>query len=184
VFEMEPYPEDLKDKLREEIRHTTERPLKGWERWLLALFCLACGIGLVAVAIWVVMDFDCFSNKVPVYILIGFTAAVLLLGYTFVYLIRIFRRGTERPRTDDTFIVYAVAGFILYMATAEMFLEESVSTDTLVALIVAAAGVVYSRVQLLEVRLRERILRNELALAKLTEFMADRPAEDHRNSET
>ena len=62
VLELEPYPEDLKDKIREKIIHTRERPLKVWERPLLAFWCMPVGLVLLGLAIWGLTRYDAVSQ--------------------------------------------------------------------------------------------------------------------------
>ena len=176
VLELEPYPEDLKDRIREKIIHTRERPLKVWERALVAFACVVAGMMLLGVATWVITDFNAISQR-PTYILIGLAVSVLLLCWVLVLLSMSLMKGTARPRIESL-LIYAAFGFVVYMVVAVMFSHRPVAGDDLAALIVVGVCVICTRIESSELRLRERVLRNELALAELSELVADRTAVD------
>lgn len=173
VMELAPYPEDLKDRIREKIAHTRERPLKGWERLLLVFFCAVAGMILIGVAIWIATDLDTVIGKTPTYMLVGFALSVLLLCGFLVSLLLNLKRGAVRSRNEH-FMAYAAAGIVLYIFVAATITGKPVTGVDLGAMIVLGVCVVCACIQASELRLREHMLRNELALANLTELIADR----------
>jgi hypothetical protein len=175
VLGLEPYPEDLKDRIREKILHTKERPLKPWERLLTAFFSVALVMILLG-AIWYMIRLDAIS-RAPIYILVGVGFSLLAGVYTLVSLLISLKRGTERQR-DESIIVYGVAGLVLYMVVAAMFTDKGVEGSDLAVLTIVGVGLIYTRINSAELRLREQVLRNELALAELSELVADRTAVD------
>jgi hypothetical protein len=60
------------------------------------------------------------------------------------------------------------------MIVAMMLTGGGVRTDELAGLIVIGVCVVATLIKASELRLRERVLRNELALAKLSELVVER----------
>lgn len=180
LLELEPYPEDLRNSVREVI-HLRERPLKVWERPLGVFVCVLLGMMLIGAVVGLVAFFDTIISRVPMYILIALPFGVLLLGWLLVAVLLSLKRGTCRLR-DDQFGVYAGAAFVLYISVGDMIVESvthrHMDAADLVALIVFAVLVVVVRIQEAEVGLREHALRNELALAKLTELIAGRTGVD------
>lgn len=180
VLELEPYPEDLKDSIREKIIHTRERPLKAWERPLLTFFSVAAGMMLLGTASWGIIQFDMISQS-PKYMLAGFAVSVLLLCWVLVWLLTSLKKGTMRQR-NESFIVYGAAGFMLYMVVAAILSDGGVQGDGLAGLIIVGVCVISTHINAAELRLRERVLRNELALVELSELVAARTAVDLKDS--
>ncbi len=173
VLELESYPEDLTESIREKIKHTKERPLKAWERPLIAFFCVALGMMSLGGVAVIVLHFDTIIGRVPTYVLVALPVAVLLLCWTVAVLSMSLKKGVWRPLYDSS-VVYPGAGFILCVVIAQMFTDRGVQGGDLAGLIIAVGGVIATLIQASELRLRERVLRNELALAELSELVADR----------
>lgn len=142
----------------------------------MAFACVVAAIILLGVATWVVTEFNAISQS-PTYILVGLAVSVLLLCWLLVLLSTNLMKSTARPRIES-FLIYAAFGFVVYMVVAVMFSDRPVAGDDLAALIVVGVCVICTRIESSELRLRERVLRNELALAELSELVADRTAVD------
>ena len=177
VLELEPYPEDLKEKIREKIIHTKERPLKAWERPLHAFFCVAAGMALLGGVGAIIVYFDIIVSRAPTYLLVALPVLVLLLCWLIVLLLMSLKKGVWGSRWDS-YIVFPAAGFVLYVVVATMLTDRGVQGDDLAGLIVVVGCVIATLVKSSELRLCERVLRNELALAELAELIADRAAGD------
>jgi len=176
VLELEPYPEDLKDRIREKIIHTRERPLKAWERPFLAFWCIPVGLVLLGVAIWGLTRYDAVS-QIPGHKLVGLAFCFLFGCGLLVFCSMALKKGTLRLRSTS-FIIYAALGFVVFWICAATITGRPVTGDDLAGLIVVSLGVICTRIESSELRLRERVLRNELALAELAEVIADRTAVD------
>jgi hypothetical protein len=173
LLELEPYPEDLKEMIREKISHTKERPLKTWERPFLAFCCVALGVGLLVGAGAIIQYFDRIVSNAPTYVLVALPVAFLLICWTIVVLSMSLKKGVWRPFYDSS-IVYPAFGFAIYMIVAMMLTGGGVRTDELAGLMVIGVCVIVTLIKASELRLRERVLRNELAVAKLSELVAER----------
>ena len=176
VLELEPYPEDLKERIREEIIHTRERPLEAWERPFLAFWCIPVGLVLLGVAIWGLTRYDAVS-QIPGHKLVGLAFCFLFGCGLLVFCSMVLKKGALRLRST-TFMVYAALGFVIFWICAAMITDRPVTGSDLAGLIVVGVCVICTRIDAAELRLRERVLRNELAIAKLAELIADRTAVD------
>jgi len=178
VLELEPYPEDLKERIREEIIHTRERPLKAWERPFLAFWCIPVGLVLLGVPIWGLTRYDAVS-QVPGHKLAGLACCFLfgcgLLGFCSMAL----KKGALHLRSTSL-IVYAALGFVVFWICAAMITGRPVTGGDLAGLIVVGVCVVCTRIESSELRLRERVLRNELALAELSGLVTRQDAQGLR----
>ena len=176
LLEVETYPEGLTDSIRE-VMDMKERPLKAWERPFMILCCVVFGMMLIGVPIWIAIGFPYPITKVPTYIIIGFAFAVVLLCCLLVLMLLSLKRGTWRLR-DDQFATYAGAGFVFYMYLGSMTTNRAPGGWDIGAYILFAVLLLVIRIQASELSLREHMLRNELAVAKLAELIAGRTAVD------
>ena len=176
LLELESYPEGLTDSIRE-VTDGRERPLKAWERPLMIFWCVLLGMMLIGVPFWIATGIPCPISKVPTYILIGLGIAVLILCCLLVLILLSLKRGTWRLR-DEQISVYAGAAFILYMYLGSMTTNRAPGGWDLGAYIVFAVLLLVIRIETSELRLREHMLCNELALAKLAELIAGRTPAD------
>ena len=176
LLEVETYPEGLTDSIRE-VMDMRERPLKAWERPFMILCCVGLGMMLIGAAFMVATDLPCPISKAPTYIIIGFAFAVVLLCCLLVLILLSLKRGTWRLR-DDQFATYAGAGFVFYMYLGSMTTNRAPGGWDIGAYILFAALLLVIRIQASELSLREHMLRNELAVAKLAELIAGRTAVD------
>ncbi|MCX5772305.1 MAG: hypothetical protein NTZ09_18810 [Candidatus Hydrogenedentes bacterium] len=181
LLELETYPEDLTGSIRE-VMDMKERPLKPWERPFMILCCVVLGMMLIGAAFMVATDLPGPISKAPTYIIIGFAFAVLLLCCLLVLILLSLKRGTWRLR-DDQFATYAGAGFVFYMYLGSMTTNRAPGGWDIGAYIVFAVLLLVVRIQASELRLREHMLRNELALAKLAELITDRTPLDPKHSQ-
>lgn len=180
LLELEPYPEDLRNRIREEILHTKERPLKTWERPLLVLLCVFMVMAFVGGAIAFATYYNLIMSKTPIYTLILVVVMTVFACIVIVLSLQGLKRGTWRL-WDDSFMVYGVAGIICCHYIAETFGEiiSGGRLPTIVgAYIIVAVMVIWMRIETAETRLREHVLRNELAVAKLAELITARNAVD------
>jgi len=178
VLELEPYPEDLKERIREKIIRTQERPLKAWERPFLAFWCIPVGVALLGVAIWGLTRYDGVS-QIPGRTLVGL-AFCFLFGCGFLASCSMaLKKGALRLR-NTPFIVYAAVGFAVFWICAAMIAGRPVTSGDLAGLIVVGACVICTRIESSELRLSERVLRNELALAELSELVSCRSVQGLR----
>ena len=172
VLELEPYPEDLKDRIREKIFHTKERPLKAWERPFLAFWCIPVGLVLLGVAIWGLTRYDTVS-QIPGHKLVGLAFCFLFGCGLLVFCSMTLKKGALRFR-NTSFIVYVALGFVIFWICAAMITGRPVTGTDLAGLIVVGGCVICTRIESSELRLREHVLRNELALAELSELVTRR----------
>jgi len=173
VLKLEPYPEDLKESIREKIIHTKERPLKAWERLLLPFWCIPVGLVLLGIAIRGSIKFSAISQS-PTHILAGIAFCFLFGCGLLVFCSMALKKGTLRFRST-TFIVYTALGFVIFWVCAAMITGRPVTGSDLAGLIVVGIGVLCTRIESAELRLRERVLRNELALVELSEHVREAP---------
>ncbi len=176
LLELEPYPEDLRNRIREEILHGREKPLKAWERLVTLLGCVFLLVCLIGGAIALPMYFPDFLSKATIPVLITVVLFVLFSSIVIVLYLRILKRGTQRL-WDDSFMAYGAAGiiFIDYVASILGAVISGGRLPTIVgAYIIVAVMVIWVRIETAETRLREHALRNELAIAKLTELITAR----------
>jgi len=178
VLELEPYPEDLKDRIREKIIHTKERPLKAWERPFLAFWCIPVGLVLLGVAIWGLTRYDAFS-QIPGHKLVGLAFCFLFGCGLLVFCSMVLKKGALRLRSTS-FMIYAALGFVVFWICAAMIAGRPVTSGDLAGLIVVGVCVICTRIESSELRLRERVLCNELALAELSELVSRRDAQGIR----
>jgi hypothetical protein len=177
VLGLEPYPENLKEKIREKISLTKERPLKACEKPLMAVSSVALATVFLG-AIWATIEFELISRK-PMYILIAGVMFLLFLVSGIVWLLIVLKKGTVRLR-DEAFCVHGAAVITLYLAVAAMFLDKPMDGANLAGLIIVGVLVVVKHIDAAELRLRKRALLNELALVELSELIRRRGAEDSR----
>ena len=175
LLELDPYPEDLKDKIREEIIHLRERPLKTWERPLYFLALVAMGLVLIGAAIAIAICLATSTKMPPVYVLMVIPYVFIGGIFALVVLLKDLKRGIERPRITQ-FIVYGAAGLVLYMLVGSMLTGSRFDAKDVGACVVVAVLVIAVKIEDSELRLREHALRNELAVAKLTELITNRTA--------
>jgi hypothetical protein len=172
LLELETYPEDLTESMRE-VMYKRERPFKKWERPFIILCCVVMAMALVGAGVMVVTDAPCPISKAPKYLWVAFGIAVVLLCCALVMLLNSLKRGTWRLR-DDQYTAYAGAGFVFYMYLGSLFFSKrapngvDIGAYMLFAVILLAVWI-----ESAEVRVREQILRNELAVAKLAELVAE-----------
>lgn len=172
VLELESYPEDLKERIREQIVHTEERPLKTWERPFLAFWCIPVGLVLLGVAIWGLTRYEAVS-QIPGHKLAGLAFCFLFGCWLLVFCSVALKKGVMRLR-GMSFIVYAALGFVAFWICAAMISGRPVTSGDLAGLIVIGVCVVCTRIESSELRLRERVLRSELAIAELSELVSRR----------
>ena len=173
VIELEPYPEDLKERIREEILHTRKRPHKTWERRLLVfgLFLLVALLIFLGVVIWGLIESDIIS-RIPKYYLVILAVSVLFMCWLLIPMLKILKRGTEVYHKDSLY-TYSACGFFTCIVMA---FNLPVTGLELGLLILAGVFVICTFIYSSELRLRERVLRNELALAELAELVTRRDA--------
>lgn len=169
VLELDPYPEDLKERIREQIIHTKERPLKAWERSFLAFWCIPVGLVLLGVATWGLTRYDTVSH-IPGHKFVGLAFCFLFGCGLLVFCSMTLKKGALRLRSTS-FIVYAALGFVLFWICAAMITGRDVTSGDVAGLIVVSVCVICTRIESSELRLRERVLRNELALTELSELV-------------
>ena len=169
VLKLDPYPEDLKERIREKIIHTRERPLKAWERPFLAFWCMPVGLGLLGVAIWGLTRYDTVSH-IPGHTFVGLAFCFLFGCGLLVFCSMALKKGALRLRSTS-FAVYAAFGFVLFWICAAMITGRDVTSSDVAGLIVVSVCVVCTRIESSELRLRESVLRDELALAELSELV-------------
>ena len=178
VLELETYPEDLKDRIREKIIHTRERPLKVWERPFLAFWCIPVGLVLLGVAIWGLTRYDAVT-QIPGHKLVGLAFCFLFGCGLLVSCSIALKKGALRLRSTPL-MIYAALGFVVFWICAAMITGRHVTGGDLAGLIVVGVCVICTRIESSELRLRERVLRNELALAELSELVSRRDAQGLR----
>ena len=177
LLELETYPEDLEKSVRE-VTHLREQPLKPFEWPILVLSCVFMVATLIGGPIWLLNYCPDFMHKVPIHILAGLPILFLLICWALVVMLLSLKRGTRRFQ-DDQFVVYGGASFALYIFVTNMFIDaKHVDATGLAASILAVIGILWVRIAEAEIRLREHMLRNELAIAKLTELVSARNAVD------
>ena len=179
LLELEPYPEDLKEAVRE-VAQLRERPLKTWERPFMVFCCVLWPIILIGSVTWLARHPDCVV-KVPAAILAALPFGFALASWLLVAMVQGLKRGTWRLR-DDQIAVYGGAVFVAYICAVHWcittFNNKHLDASDVVVLIVMVVCVFWVRIEAVETRLREHMLRNELAVAKLTELVAARNADD------
>jgi hypothetical protein len=166
MLELEPYPEDLKMKIREEIKHTKERPLARWERVVM----IAGGVALFLTAlkgIYTVATCEKIS-EIPTHSLATFGAALVGALGVIVWLPGLLKRGTWNIR-NGFYITIAGITFLFFLALKEIYFEGSLGGMGMFATLIGVVAAIATRMEFVELRLRERVLRNELALAELAE---------------
>ena len=173
LLELERYPEDLGDSIRE-VMHMTERPLKAWERPVMILCCVVLGMALVGAGIWIATGVPCPIGKAPTYMIAGFGLALLFLACLLGIIVLSLKRDTWRQR-DEQLIVYGGAALVFYMFLGSMTTDRAPAGWDIGAYIVFAVLFIVVRIQASELRLREHMLRNELAVAKLAELVEGGP---------
>jgi hypothetical protein len=166
VVQLEPMPEDVRERIRKEIANTRDRPLKTWER---AFLVIASAVQVLALPglIWYFVELDAL-NKAPSYMSIGFAIGWLLVCWSLFICLSILIRGAERPAKDALF-VYAAFGFMIAFVTCEMFTREPIDSSGAIVLIVTGVCAIGVRIQAMELRLREQMLRIELGLLERVE---------------
>ena len=179
LLELEPYPEDLKEAVRE-VAQLRERPLKSWERPFMVFCCVVWPMILTGGIIWLVRHPDCIV-KVPTAMLAALPVGFMLACWLLVAMVQGLRRGTWRLR-DNEIAVYGGAAFIAYICAMHWvittFSNGRMDASDVVVLIVMVVCVFWVRIESVETRLREHMLRNELAVAKLTELVSARNVVD------
>jgi len=175
-LELEPYPDDLKEALHSQIMQLRKQPLKGWERFLAG----ACIAGVAAILsggmtafVW---HYDVIMSKTPAHILLAALYVFVVGCAALVLLIMDFRNGIQRLFTAE-FSMYAVAGMFLYMYVSSLLMNQPVDGALLGGGILAGICIVVSRLERVGMRLREHMLRNELAVARLTDMLAGKDEE-------
>lgn len=166
ILNLEPYPEDLKMKLREEIAHVQHRPLKSWER-------IAGGCAVIALIGAIPYKLSKFAttdilDTLPVWSLALYAAFIGIGCWGLVYTVRALREGSELRREGNILLV-AIAVLVVGMAASEVYSNGTVSGRTTLVAVSVCIALLYQRMEAVERRLRERVLRNELALIELTE---------------
>jgi|APSaa5957512576_1039674.scaffolds.fasta_scaffold15695_2 uncharacterized membrane protein YidH (DUF202 family) len=169
VLGLDPYPEDLKERIRERIIHTRERPLKAWERPFLAFWCMPVGLVLLGVATWGFTRYDTVSH-IPGHKFAGLAFCLLFGCGLLVFCSMSLKKGALRLRSTS-FAVYAALGFVLFWICTAMITGRHVTSGDVAGLIVVSVCVICTRIESSELHLRERVLRNELALAELSELV-------------
>jgi hypothetical protein len=173
LLELEPCPDDLKASVREVFR-LRERPLKPWEWPALVLTCLFLAAVLIGGPILLPLYCPDFMHKVPVHILAGLPILYAIVCWVLVLTLLSLKRGARRFR-DDQVAVYAGAAFVLYVFVANVFVDSKhVDAMGLAVSILAVIGIIWVRIEEAEIRLREQLLRNELAVARLAEIVGAR----------
>lgn len=173
LLDLESYPDDLKDSIRE-VTQMEERPLKPWERRVQVLCCVILGLLLVGAGVWLVTGNPCPISKAPTYIMLAAgIAAALVCGFLVMMMLSL-KRGTWRIRNEQL-VVYAAAAFMFYMYLGSMTTNRPPHGWDIGAYILVATLFVVIRIQSSELRLREHMLRNELAIAKLADLIAAKP---------
>lgn len=171
LLNLEPYPEDLKMRIRRELAETRERPLKTWERWLIG----AGGLGLVIVIPYKLslLGREGLIESAPAWRLSLFGGFILLGFCGLAYIVQTARRGTVRP-LDGHYVLYGATALVAGKVLTEVYLHGAVSGPGVVAGLVVAGALVLTRLEVVEARLRERQLQTELRLAELAEALAVR----------
>lgn len=183
LLELEPYPEDLEKSVREVI-HLRERPLKPFEWPVLVLSCVFMVATLIGGPVWLLNYCPDFMHKVPIHILAGLPILFLLICWALVVTFLSLKRGTRRFQ-DDQLVVYGGASFGLYIFVTNMFIDaKHIDATGLAVSILAVIAILWVRIETAETSLREHLLRNELAVAKLTELITARNAVDPKTGPT
>lgn len=171
LLELEPYPEDLKMRIQQEIAATRERPLKPWERWLLG----AGGVALAGVILYKLslLGREGQLDTMPVWCQSLFGGFLLFGCCGLAYIAQTLKRGTTRP-LDGRFLLYAGTALVTGKILTEIYLRGAISGLGVVAGLVIVAALAYARAEAVEFRLRERQLLTELALAELAEKVVGR----------
>ena len=171
MLDLEPYPEDLKMKIREEIEYTKERPMKQWERVGMALVCVVLVVGATSKIVWAALHGDIGHD--PLHYFVVLPAGVLLMGFALILFTKDLKRGTTRVRSEFL-IVYGAVIYVLCVAVKNILLTGEFGIKDLAALVIAGLVGIYVRNEANTLSLRENVLRNELALAELAEQFGGR----------
>ena len=171
ILNLEPYPEDLKMKLREEIAHVQHRPLKSWER-------IAGGCAVIALLGAIPYKLSKFAttdilDTLPVWSLALYAAFIGIGCWGLVFTVRALQKGTDLQR-EGNILLAVIALLVAGMAANEVYLKGAPSGTTIIVLISVCVALLYQRMEAIERRLRERVLRNELALIELAERFGER----------
>jgi len=166
LLEIEKYPEDLKMRIREEIVHTKERPMKAWERPLTIAGCVVLVVGAIVKITRAALYGDIGED--PTHYFVVLPAGVILMGGALLMCLKNLKRGTTRPRSEFL-IVYGAVIFVLATAVKNILVTGEFGLKDLGALVIAGLVGIYVRNEANTLSLRENVLRNELALAELAE---------------
>ena len=171
ILDLEPYPEDLKLKISEAIAHTTERPMKSWERPIYVLGCVVLGGG----AIWKIGRAFAYGDfgADPLHYLVVLPAGILMLLGALALTLYNLKRGSTLPRME-ILVVYVAVVFVLGVAVKNILITGEFDIKALGALVIAGLVGIYVRNEANTLVLREQALKNELALAELKEMVAER----------
>jgi len=156
ILELDVAPEHLAGRIRQQIADMLEKPLRLWERLLVALVAavslaggmIMCGLLLFGSDLAAVQRFYLF-------------AALLLASLGVVWSVSTLRRGVLHPATDDVLMEGVVWAFFVVVVCWEIFLQrgEGAMADVIAAIVLVGFPITWDHVRAAELRTRETILR-------------------------
>jgi len=156
ILQLDVAPENLTDRIRQQVADMLEKPLRLWERLLVALVAVSTLAGSVVICSILLLKTDLAAVQ-----RFSLLAALLLAGLGAVWCFSTLRRGVLRPATDDVLLEGVVWAFFVVVVCWEMFLHrgEGAMTDVIAAIALVGFPFTWGRVRAAELRTRETILR-------------------------
>jgi membrane associated rhomboid family serine protease len=156
ILELDVAPEHLTDRIRQQIVDMLEKPLRLWERLLVALVAVSTLAGSVVICSMLLLRIDLDAAQR------FYLFAALLLGVLgAVWSLSVLRRGVLRPATDDVLVEGVVWAFFAVVVCWELFVDrgEGAMTDVIAAIVLVGFPFTWGRVRAAELRTRETMLR-------------------------
>ena len=158
-LQLDVMPGDLTERLRQQVADMLEKPLRLWERLVIAWVAglsvvggmIACGILLLRTDLAEVQRFHLFL-------------ALLLASLGAVWSFSTLRRGVLRPAKDEVPMQGVVWAFFVIVVCWELLLGrgEGAMADVIAAIVLVGFAFTWDRVRAAELRTRETILRMAL----------------------
>lgn len=180
MLDLEPYPEDLKMKIHAELDSLKERPMGPWERIQTALGCVLVLV-VASVGLYVISTRDNI-NETPTHSLVGMGLIFVGVFGSFVWGLRQMKKGSVNA-SSERLVVGGIAVSLFLLSAKQFYLNGSLNGTGMFMVLTGGVAAFALRLDVIELRLRERVLRNELALVELTELVTEqRAGHDKLNS--
>jgi hypothetical protein len=156
ILQLDVAPEHLAGRIRQQIADMLEKPLRLWERLLVALVAVSTLAGSVVICSILLLRTDLVAVQ-RFYLFV----ALLLASLGIVWSLSTLRRGVLRPATDDVLMEGVVWAFFVAVVCWELLMDrgDGAMADAIAAIVLVGFPFTWSRVRAAELRTRETILR-------------------------